>query len=141
MCQYLCHIKPIDFFNRSHDNFLLSIQNHIFDSMSKQRTYCFLCLFSLLLVFTDSFTFLGGFIFDTLTEKVVDQSDLLENETENENETKDPNPVEEEEEDPAQINIHTLYGKKYKSLAYHYRYFIWNNHNPVIPKEPPKKAV
>ena len=109
--------------------------------MSKQRTYCFLCLFSLLLVFTNSLTVLGSFIFDTLTEQTVDQSDLLENETENEKETKDPNPVEEEEEDPAQLNIHAFYAKKDKSLAYHYRHFIWNNHNPVIPKEPPKQAV
>ena len=108
--------------------------------MSKRRTYGFLCLFSVLLIFSNSFVALGNLIFDSLTEQCFDQADLLENETENENETKDPSPVE-EEEDPAQLVLHSFYTKKGKSLAFNYNHFIWVNHNPKIPKEPPKKAI
>lgn len=106
--------------------------------MSNQRTYSYLCLFSLSLIFINSFLFWGSLIFDTLTEQSIDQTELLENETESE--TNDPNPLEEEEE-PAQLVTYTYCHKKDKSLTYHYRNFIWSNYNPVIPKEPPKQAV
>ncbi len=109
--------------------------------MMKCRKYCYLCLFSVFLMFSNSIIVLGDLIFNTITEESIDKNDLAENESESENETEETNTSEEGEEEPARISFKTHFAKNENPFTFHYREFIWNNYSPNIPKEPPKTAV
>ena len=75
--------------------FLYSFDFYIFATVKKQKTYAFVCLASLLLLFSGPIMFISGVVFDSLAEINVEAVDLMDGETESENET--PTPLEEEQ--------------------------------------------
>ncbi len=89
-----------------------------------------------MLFFSNSISYLGDVLFDTLTEQSIEKSDLLENESGNE----DTDSLE-EEEDHVQYDAHCNLAKKEKRLVFFYSSLQWENHCPNKLTEPPETAV
>lgn len=103
--------------------------------LKKQRIYTCVCLFSIMLFFTNSFTFLYGLITDNVFSENIEQCGLLEKESESE--PSDPT-IQEEEQHSFLLTISSLILHKQMERTYSRPALNWENIQQKTSIPPPK---